>query len=195
MGTIVQDKGSEGFQLHGGTIDCTSGNYNHNLAYTCVNGMIRNSLLGCNVMLTDHDQGDGGYCVVPGSHKSNFKMPDGMTDGLKYKDFIQQTVTKAGDVILFSEGTVHGALPWSSNAHQRRVALYRFAPATVSYGRAYLNGWPKAMYDDLNDAQLSVLEPPYANRLDRPVILDYHDDDDDHDEQKRVEIVSRSKEK
>ena len=29
------------------------------------------------------------------------------------------------------------------------------------------NTWPKAMYDDLNDAQRSVLEPPYANRLDR----------------------------
>ena len=25
-------------------------------------------------MLTDHNPGDGGFCVVPGSHKSNFKM-------------------------------------------------------------------------------------------------------------------------
>jgi hypothetical protein len=26
------------------------------------------------------------------------------------------------------------------------------------------------MYEDLNDAQRAVLEPPYANRLDRPEI-------------------------
>ena len=31
--------------------------------------------------------------------------------------------------------------------------------------------WPTAIYDDLSDAQRAVLEPPYANRLDRPNIL------------------------
>ena len=77
-----------------------------------------------------------------------------------------------------------------AESHQRRVALYRFAPATQCYGRAYLDdkgmGWPEKMYDGLNDAQRSVLEPPYANRLDRPVAKD------DHGE---VDIVSRTKEK
>lgn len=188
---ILQDKGSEGFQLHGGTIDCSSGEYNYELEYNCNNGIIRNALLGCNVMLSDHNPGDGGFCIVPGSHKSNFKMPSGMVDGMKYQEFIQQTVTKAGDVILFSEGTVHGALPWMTESHQRRVALYRFAPATRCYGRAYLNNensmWPEKMYDNLNDAQKSVLEPPYANRLDRPVVKD--------DCGGEVDIVSRSKEK
>jgi len=69
---IAQDQGAEGFQLHGGTIDCASGEYNPHLAYTCHHGMIRSALLGCNVMLTDHNAGDGGFCIVPGSHKSNF---------------------------------------------------------------------------------------------------------------------------
>ena len=65
---IAQDKGAEGFQLHGGTIDCSSGSYNPHLAYTCHNGFIRSALLGCNVMLTDHDPGFGGFCVVPGRY-------------------------------------------------------------------------------------------------------------------------------
>ena len=69
---IAQDHGAEGFQLHGGTVDCISGEYNPHLAYTCHHGTIRCSLLGCNVMLTDHNPGDGGFCVVPGSHKSSF---------------------------------------------------------------------------------------------------------------------------
>lgn len=171
---IASDKGAEGFQLHGGTIDCTSGEYNPHLAYTCHQNMIRSSLLGCNVMLCDHNAGDGGFCVVPGSHKSNFKMPRGMVDGDTYQEFIRQPITKAGDVVLFSEGTVHGAMAWNSD-RQRRVCLYRFSPATNVYGRSYFGheggGWPEKMYEDLTEAQRSVLEPPYANRLDRPNIL------------------------
>ena len=80
----------------------------------------------------------------------------------------------AGDVVLFSEGTVHGALPWTCQERQRRACLYRFAPATMSYGRSYFGheggGWPKAMYEGLTEAERAVLEAPYANRLDRPNI-------------------------
>jgi ectoine hydroxylase-related dioxygenase (phytanoyl-CoA dioxygenase family) len=171
---IAQDKGAEGFQLHGGTVDCVSGEYNPHLAYTCHHGLIRTALLGCNVMLADHNAGDGGFCVVPGSHKANFKMPKGMVDGEKFAEYVIQPATKAGDVVLFSEGTVHGALPWTPEARQRRVCLYRFSPATNAYGRSYFGheggGWPTSIYDDLTDAQRAVLEPPYANRLDRPNI-------------------------
>lgn len=170
---LAQDRGAEGFALHGGTIDCTSGIYNPHLAYTCFQNHIHCALLGCNVMLSDHNAGDGGFCVVPGSHKSNFKMPRGMVDGEAYAEFIRQPVTKAGDVVLFSEGTVHGAMPWTAS-HQRRACLFRFAPATNAYGRSYFGhkngGWPDAIYEDLTEAQRAVLEPPYANRLDRPNI-------------------------
>jgi len=207
---IAQDVGAEGFQLHGGTVDCVSGmcrhlcitvmiifiiistnlhthvfshrsyfwlyivgEYNPHLAYTCHHGFIRSALLGCNVMLTDHNAGYGGFCIVPGSHKSNFKMPKGMVDGEAYSEYIVQPATKAGDVVLFSEGTVHGAMPWTQN-FQRRVCLYRFSPATNVYGRSYFghegNGWPVRMYENLTQAERAVLEPPYANRLDRPEI-------------------------
>jgi ectoine hydroxylase-related dioxygenase (phytanoyl-CoA dioxygenase family) len=170
---IAQDTGAEGFQLHGGTVDCTSGEYNPHLAYTCHHNMIRSALMGCNVMLTDHNAGDGGFCIVPGSHKSNFKMPPGMVDGEAHEEFIRQPTTKAGDVVLFSEGTVHGAMAWTPADRQRRVCLYRFSPATNVYGRSYFGhegggGWPAAIYEDLTEAQRAVLEPPYANRLDRP---------------------------
>jgi len=186
---IAQDRGAEGFQLHGGTIDCTSGEYNSYLAYNCHQGIIRSALLGCNVMLTDHDAGDGGFCVVPGSHKSNFKMPDGMVNGDKYQEYIIQPSTKAGDVVLFSEGTVHGAASWCAE-HQRRVCLYRFSPSTNVYGRSYFGhdggGWPKEIYDGgLTDAQAAVLEPPYANRLDRPIIQ----------EDGEIEVSSRNERK
>lgn len=176
---IAQEENSEGFQLHGGTVDSMSGSYNPELAYTYNHGLMRCALLGCNVMLVDHNAGDGGFCVVPGSHKSNYKLPDGMMDGEAHNEFIVQPETKAGDVVLFSEGTVHGAKAWTSE-QERRTCLYRFSPATNVYGRSYFGGndesggggWPSRMYDDLTEAQRSVLEPPYANRLDRPNITD-----------------------
>ena len=193
---IAQNKGSEGFSLHGGTIDVSSGEYNHYLAYSCMHGVIRNSLLACSVVLSDHPAGSGGFAVVRGSHKSNFKAPTGMIDGLQHEEFVYQPVTSAGDVVLFSEGTVHGARPWTMD-WQRRVCLYRFAPSTNCYGRSYLEegtvglgvGWPKEIYadDGLTDTQKAVLLPPYANRLDRLVLKD--------DVREGTEVQSRSKEK
>ena len=46
--------------------DFPVGIYNPDLAYTCHNGFIRSSLLACSVILTDHNPGYGGFCVVPG---------------------------------------------------------------------------------------------------------------------------------
>lgn len=167
---LLQDKGSEGFALHGGPL-ASDGRFNPTLQYRCVGGDMFNSLLAVSVQLTDHNSGDGGFCVVRGSHKSNFPVPKEFVDGggALGSDHLHQPVTRAGDVLVFSEATVHGAMPWVAN-HQRRVLLYRFAPGTVSYSRAYFPSWPDAFIEDLTPAQRAVLEPPYATRLDRPVL-------------------------
>ena len=187
---LMNNKGGEGFALHGGTVDCVSGEYNPELSYTCRAGQVRTSLLGCNVILSgEHGPDSGGFCVVPGSHKSNFAMPPGMVDGAEHGEYIVNPVARPGDVILFSEGTVHGARAWRPDV-QRRTALYRFAPATCAYGRSYFGGgdgttWPARFYEGLSEAEAAVLEPPYANRLDRPNIL----------EDGTVELTTRSERK
>uniref|UniRef100_A0A7S3Z7K6 Phytanoyl-CoA dioxygenase n=1 Tax=Lotharella globosa TaxID=91324 RepID=A0A7S3Z7K6_9EUKA len=178
---IIQDKGSEGFCMHGGTIDCSSGKYNQHLAYGCHNGQLTTSLLGVSLQLSDHNDGDGGFMIVRGSHKSNFRMPQGMIDGELYDEHIYQPVTKAGDVVIFSEGTVHGAKAWNAD-HQRRIALFRFAPCTMAYGRSYHEKWPAEFYEGMTAEQAAVLEPPYSTRLDRPIIT----------EQGEVEVQSRT---
>ena len=126
---ILQERGSEGFSLHGGTVDCASGGYNPHLAYTCVNGSLHCHLLAVSVCLADQRTGDGGFVVVPGSHKATFRAPEAMINGTKHAEFVTQPVINAGDVLMFSEGTVHGARAWNAD-RQRRTALYRFAPAT-----------------------------------------------------------------
>ena len=141
-------------------------------------------------MQSDHNAGDGGFVVVPGSHKANLRMPPDMVNGDLYQEFIRQPVTKAGDVVLFSEGTVHGAAAWTPVDRPRRCCLFRFAPATCAYGRSYFGhdkGWPSAMYDNLTAAQRAVLEPPYANRLDRPNISE--------EESEAVTLTTRSERK
>eukprot|EP00928_Gymnodinium_smaydae_P072571 TRINITY_DN55910_c0_g1_i1.p1 TRINITY_DN55910_c0_g1~~TRINITY_DN55910_c0_g1_i1.p1 ORF type:complete len:356 (-),score=63.35 TRINITY_DN55910_c0_g1_i1:74-1069(-) len=165
---ISQHKGSEGFSLHGGPLT-KRGGLNPTLQYRCFNGDIYNSLLAMSVQLSDHNPGDGGFCVVRGSHKINFPVPEAMVNGSDMRDHLHQPVTKAGDIVFFSEATVHGALPWNG-IHERRIALYRFAPATVAYGRSYFPAWPATMLQDLTPRQRAVLEPPYAERLDRPVL-------------------------
>merc|ERR1711939_786926 len=121
------------------------------------------------VQLSDHNPGEGGFCVVRGSHKMKFALPDAFKHGEIGSEHLHQPTTQAGDVVFFSEATVHGALPWKAS-HERRVALYRFAPSTCCYGRSYFPHWPAKMLEGLSERQRAVLEPPYANRLDRPLV-------------------------
>lgn len=177
---ILQNRGSEGFALHGGPLN-SEGHFNPTLQYRCVGGSLYNSLLAMSVQLSDHRAGDGGFCIVRGSHKSNFPVPSAFVDGGgELGDcHLYEPVTQAGDVVFFSEATVHGARPWNAE-HQRRIALYRFAPATVSYSRAYSPSWSEDVLKDLTPAQQAVLEPPYSARLDRPVLTRGGDEEPDY---------------
>ena len=42
----------------------------------------------------DHDDGVGGFCVVRGSHKSNFPVPLEMIHGRALKENVYQPITK-----------------------------------------------------------------------------------------------------
>ena len=71
---IMQDPGAEGFEFHGGsTLD--NGDWNHPLGYQYMHGKMRCNLLAFAVHLTDVKAGEGGFCVIRGSHKSYFKCP------------------------------------------------------------------------------------------------------------------------
>ena len=67
---IAQNKGCEGFSLHGGCVK-QNGESVPELMYRCHQGRIYNPLLACSVQLSDHPAGHGGFVVVPGSHKGS----------------------------------------------------------------------------------------------------------------------------
>ena len=166
---ITQERDSEGFSLHGGPVDA-KGRFIPELQYRCVGGDLWTSLLAVSVSLCDHGPGDGGWCVLRGSHKLNLPVPLELANGSSddFAEHAYMPTTKAGDVIIWSEATVHGASPWRG-AHQRRIALYRFAPGNMGYGRGYLEIPPDAL-EGMTPQQRAVLEPPYATRLERPTI-------------------------
>jgi len=72
-------------------------------------------------------------------------------------------------VLIFTEAALHGTLPWTAE-HQRRTLIYRFAPPNSAYGRGYHPQWPESFTADMTPAQLAVMEPPYALRMNRPSV-------------------------
>jgi len=165
---FTQPPGAEGFYLHGGNI-VADGSWNVPVAYEWVRGQMYNSLLAATVQLTDVNPEDGGFVIVPGSHKANFPPPSDLVQCKKYTEGLQAPKTKAGDVVLFCEGTLHGTLPWKG-LEERRAAIYRFTMPTRAYARGYFPQWPAEIADKLTEEQRVVLQPPYHGRLDRPAL-------------------------
>ena len=160
---IAQGSGSEGFSLHGGPSLPS-------LQYICQNGKIQNTLLGVSFQLNDHRKGDGGFCVVRGSHKMNFALTEDIKNG-KDQDFwqscVEQLETVAGDVVIFSEATVHGCMPWKNKERERRIVLFRFSSPVFAHARGYSSGWPESYTRGMTAEQLCVMQPPYHPAYDR----------------------------
>jgi len=167
---LAQEKGSEGHTLHGGAVT-EAGEPAWPLAYEFRHGQMRNQLLTVCMQLTDAPAGAGGFCAVPGSHKSNFSVPPALADlaDEELAEFVVQPALMAGDLLIFTEATLHGTLPWMLD-HQRRTIIYRFAPAGSAYGRGYLPTWPAAALEGMTEAQRAVMEAPFHPRMNRTFV-------------------------
>ncbi|WP_308639677.1 phytanoyl-CoA dioxygenase family protein [Paenibacillus silvisoli] len=147
---IIHRKGAPKLGLHGGGIPYDPGQY-----YTVRGGRVYSGLTVVSYALTDIGPDDGGFCCIPGSHKSNFPTPKEFLD---YSD-IGPTVhvpQKAGDVLIFSEALTHGTFPWQA-AHERRSMLYKFAPAMISWAEYSRE---QSLLDQLTDEQKERMLPP-----------------------------------
>ena len=106
--------------------------------------------------LTDIGPGDGATMVIPGSHKSNFPVPDFDSHRIKKGEATSaegvlgaiEVPMKAGDVLLFTDTVCHGSA-MRVNQGLRRIAVYRYGP---SWGRSRHPYYP-------SDELLSRLTP------------------------------------
>ncbi len=166
-GMITMREGAEGHIFHG-----SSGpGFDPHQYYIFKNGQMHNGLTVVAWQFSDVNEGDGGLCLIPGSHKGNYPCPPEMKRHEAYQEFIKPLTCKAGDVAIFTEAVTHGTLPWKAK-HQRRSLLFRFSPGNLAYAKGYHPEWPESMLANLTPEQRAVLEPPYHKRLQRPVLDD-----------------------
>ena len=159
----------------GGLHGASGPGFDPNQYYVWKGGQMHNGLVVVAFQLVDTPSGAGGLAVVPGSHKGNISAPQSMRQHKTLTEFVKQPVTKAGDVVIFTEATTHGTLPWTAE-YQRRSILFRYSPANLAFGggrhafdRDVRSGhaWPESWYEGLSDEQIAVLEP-YARKRLRP---------------------------
>lgn len=85
------------------------------------------------IPLLGSKQEDGGFGVIPGSHKANFKRPYGDhpndNPSFKYID------VNAGDIIIFTEALTHGSFVNISGKQRRTIFL--------CYSVGYMPDWGK----------------------------------------------------
>ena len=155
--------GCEGLKLHG------SGNmtFNGSRFYAYQNGTMRCGLIVCQYSLTDVNHGDGGLCVIPGSHKANLSCPEDILTLEANEEVVYHIPLSAGDLVIFNEATTHGTLPWRGTG-ERRTVLYRYTPKYLHYAGGIYQTQQPEWVSELTEAQQAVLEPPYI--YNRPLI-------------------------
>ena len=77
-------------------------------------------------VLSDTGPDYGGFCCIPGSHKSNFKLPPQIDQSPEDAPCVMIPNAPAGSVILFTEALTHGTAAWRGK-HERRSLLYKYS--------------------------------------------------------------------
>lgn len=117
---ITGRRGSDGHHLHGGGEPFSPTNWYHQQ-----NGQIHCRAVTVSWQLTDVPAGAGGFCCIPGSHKSQEPIPEDLPSLEDDMGLVVQPELKAGSVVFFAENTTHGTLPWKAD-HERRSVLYKY---------------------------------------------------------------------
>lgn len=148
---IRQGTGPIGNELHGGGAPYDPCQY-----YQVRNGQMYNGLTAVAYHLTDVEPGEGGFGCVPGSHKSNFPLPQEWQDLTQPVACVREVTGRAGTAILFTEALTHGTLLWRG-AGERRTLFFKYSPRAIAWARYYYH--PED-YPHLSESQRYRLRTP-----------------------------------
>ncbi|MCE9589592.1 MAG: phytanoyl-CoA dioxygenase family protein [Planctomycetes bacterium] len=121
-GMAMSAKGHRG----GEVLHHEAGLFNEGIYYATHGSKMHNGLMVVSYALRDVPPGAGGFCCVPGSHKSIYRMPQ--TWFSVDRDIVKHVPMKAGDCLIFTEALTHGTMPWTHEAWERRSVLLKYAP-------------------------------------------------------------------
>ena len=82
--------------------------------------------------LSDSGPDYGGFCCIPGSHKSNYKLPQKIFDRPEKESCVVIPSIPAGSVLLFTEALTHGTAAWTGK-HERRSLLYKYCVSQTAW--------------------------------------------------------------
>ena len=119
------------------------------------NGTIRTRMFNTVYLLTDNGRDDGCVVAVPGSHKSNIDL-DVKAHPAYEMPGATPIIGKAGDLLLFSEATLHDGLPKTTDGI--RTNLY------YNYVHAHYNG----MMREPGNCHHFYFPPGIRSRFDQP---------------------------
>jgi hypothetical protein len=160
--SIFMQKGAPSGPLHGGPRRHEADHW-----YEYRDGIMRNGLTVATWALTDAAEGDGGFCCVPGSHKTNFisNLPLDVRRHERCPHYVVQPPLEAGDVLIFTEALMHGTREWTA-VHERRTLLYKYSPGYQSWAA---RGYDPAEYPEATERQLRLMAPPSIERHPRVI--------------------------
>lgn len=132
------------------------------------NGRMHTGLTVVSWALTDTPAAGGGFACVPGSHKSNYPLPNFMEKFHANElvsleedpDFIREMRVQAGDVIIFTEALAHAAMAWQAD-NPRWALLFKYCPAWAAWQTPV--PLPESTKELLTPFQQSLFEPPYED--------------------------------
>jgi hypothetical protein len=161
---IFTTKGGTGQELHGGESDANPDHW-----YRYRDGVMRNGLTVVTYCLTRANEGDGGFCCIPASHKSHFvgNLPADVRGYRRRPSYVIQPPLEAGDVVIFTEALVHGTAPWTAD-HERRALLYKYSPGHSAWMGEYYDA---RNYEALTEQQKRILAPPSVGGRPRTIML------------------------
>jgi hypothetical protein len=125
--------------------------------YLAREGRMYSAMVVVSYALTDVEPGHGGFCCIPGSHKSSFPLPASIADLTTETFPLVQIPQKAGSVVIFTEAVTHGSLPWVAETN-RRALLFKYCPGHIQWER---------------DSPLADLGHPWTDRQRRALALPY----------------------
>ena len=82
--------------------------------------------------LTDAGPDQGGFCCIPGSHKSSFRIPQNIQVAHDAAACVILPEAPSGSVTLFTEALTHGTAAWRAT-HERRCILYKYCVSQIAW--------------------------------------------------------------
>ena len=125
--------------------------------------------------LADVNEGDGGFVMVPRTHKANVATPEDVATGKDDMGLTFQPVLKAGDLFLVAGSALQGMRPWKGKGSQRLLSyeyVGRGAISSAGTGPKVKEDPTPEWHAELSAEQrASLYKPGYASTTPPPTIV------------------------